>query len=221
MNSNQLETVTEIIVSDVGTPDEWIAPVDFSDSLALSALNSAHSLRAGSKSVVNLIRRYRDHRAAAGADAETDSGPDLIRVIDEAGGPQKFATDVLQNESKLPGTLRVRAEGIYEGLTNLADLDVTTAEQLRDRADESEIRRAWRSVRGFGKLAWEYLLMNAGAKDRTKADVMIRRYLSRILEQDVSVDQATAIVVDVAKSLNVSARELDRAIWIYESPNGA
>lgn len=134
------------------TPSTWSAPVEMRNSLALCALNSAHSLRAGTPSVRRLHRRYRDHRLAAGADPEQNSGSDLLAVIDAAGGPEAFSDDVTRNRSKLPGTKRLRADGIAEALGDLEALGVTTSEHLRERSEEDEVRRAWTRVKGL-KLA--------------------------------------------------------------------
>ena len=217
MSATPVDRVLEAIRHDLGDPETWGAPVEMRNSLALCALNSAHSLRSHSTSVRNLLRRYRSHRAAAGADPEQDSGPNLIRVIDEAGGPEAFARDILANDGKLPGTRRLPAEGIYEALTNLAELDIATTEQLLAAADDSAAERAWRSVTGLGAQSWAYLLMNAGVTSRTKPDVMVRRFLSRALGEEVTPAYATQLMTAAAESLDVDVRDLDRAIWLHES----
>lgn len=217
MSATPVDHVLEAIRRDLDDPETWGAPVEMRNSLALCALNSAHSLRSHSTSVRNLLRRYRSHRIAAGADPEGDSGTDLIRVIDEAGGPEAFARDILDNDGKLPGTRRLPAEGVYEALTKLADQDITTTEQLRAAADDPAAERAWRSVTGLGAQSWAYLLMNAGVTSRTKPDVMVRRFLGRALGEDVSPALATQLMTAAAESLDVEVRDLDRAIWLHES----
>lgn len=85
--------------TELGDPSTWGAPVEMRDSLALCALNSAHSLRAGTPSMRRVLRRYRDHRTAMGADPEKDSGRDLRAVIDAAGGPEGFSDIVIDDHS--------------------------------------------------------------------------------------------------------------------------
>lgn len=220
MTDDMVQRVLASVRSELGDPAAWGAPVEMRDSLALCALNSAHSLRASSVSVRNVLRRYREHRVAAGADPDEDSGPDLVAVIDAAGGPQAFSDDVTLNHSKLPGTNRLRAQGIDEALRHLEALGVTTTAQLRDRAGEDDVRRAWTSVKGLGPLSWQYLLMNTGIGSLTKPDVMIRRFLSRATGESVSVTRATQLLTALAQELNVEVRALDRAIWLHESPSG-
>jgi hypothetical protein len=134
--------------------------------------------------------------------------------MDSAGGPAGFARDILCNESKLPGTNRLRPEGIYEGLSRLAALDtsVTNAEHLRAAAaDEStSAKAAWLSVKGFGVLAWSYLIMNAGVSTETKPDVMVQRYLAR-------VSAMTTRLIPHARGISSSSRprnsELNPGTW--------
>jgi hypothetical protein len=224
-----VDVLVEAITRDVGDPAGWGVPVEFQGSLALCALNSAYSLRATSAAATRLLARYRAFRSSA----DTDSGPDLVKAMDDAGGPAQFSREVLCNESKLPGTTRVRTAGIYEGLSNLAALDVpvTEAADLRTLTPETNApaRRAWVSVSGFGPLAWSYLLMNAGVGSETKPDVMVQRYLTRILNQDTTHDvtqhprlnpeQTRELLALAATKLAVEPRSLDRAIWLHESPS--
>ena len=121
-----LDALLAAIVADLGDPATWQAPVEFRDSLALCALNSAYSLRSRSNSVVRLLDRFRERFP----DANKASGPDLLRAMDATGGPESFAREVLGNKTMLPGTSRQRTVGIYQALQNLAapEVAVTTAE---------------------------------------------------------------------------------------------
>lgn len=216
-----LQRVLTAIAEDLGDPVSWGAPVEFRDSLALCALNSAYSLRATSAAGANVLTRYR----AARPTADTDSGPDLVSAMDEADGPEGFARDVLRNDSKLPGTTRLRTEGLYEALTRLASLDtpVTTSAHLRATVvhGNDTAEKAWLSVKGFGPLSWSYLLMNAGVRTETKPDVMVHRYLARALGtgHTVTPTGARQLLERAAAALAVEPRALDRAIWLHESPS--
>ncbi|MEE2570955.1 hypothetical protein V1638_16385 [Pseudarthrobacter sp. J64] len=154
----ELDLLLKAIAEDLGNPSGWTAPVEFRDSLALCALNSAYSLRASSAAATRVLAGYRMFRPTA----DTDSGTDLMKAMDSAGSPADFARDILHNESKLPGTKRLRPEGIYGGLARLAALNpaVTSTEHLRDAATNgsTSAKTAWLSVVGFGPLAWSYLI---------------------------------------------------------------
>ncbi|MFJ4027624.1 hypothetical protein ACIPWF_10545 [Paenarthrobacter sp. NPDC089989] len=217
----ELDLLLQAIADDLGDHTTWSAPVEFPNSLALCALNSAYSLRGSSAAATNVLARYRAFRSTA----DTDTGPDLMKAIDDAGGPTDFARDILGNESKLPGTKRVRPEGVYEGLSLLAALDapVTSTEHLRAAATDGDTsaKTAWLSVKGFGPLAWSYLIMNAGVGTETKPDVMVRRYLAKVLSNGSTLtpERTRHLLQLAAAKLDVEPRSLDRAIWLHESPS--
>ena len=192
--------------------------MEFLDSLALCALNSTFSLRNKSPAVRAVLARYRTLRPTA----DTDSGPDLLRVMDEAGGPEDFAVNVLGSEKCLPGTRRLCTVGIYEGLENLGAIGVTSAADLREVAGARETKRAWMRVKGIGTMGWSYLIMNAGVSSETKPDVRVESFVSRAVGSEARVGPArtSQAVREAAAVLGVEVRALDRAIWLHESPYG-
>ena len=104
----------------------------------------------------------------------------------------------------------------------LTALSIYSTEDLRRAAidpDElARIRKAWVGVHGLGKASWDYVLMGAGL-DGSKADTMIRRFVTRALQLDkmVSPGRAQAAIKCAAATLQVTERRLDHAIWFYES----
>lgn len=223
MFDDDVARLTKAVQEELGAPEEWGAPVEFPGSLALCALNSVYSLNGRSRTGANVIRRYQQWRRDSGADPGTDSGPELLALMDAAGGARTFAVDVLKTRRPLARSTRLRTEGIYDGLTALEQLSIITAEDLREthgRARE-EARRAWMAVPGLGKRSWFYLLMNAGVEDEAKIDIMLSRYISRILGVPApSHENARELLAAVADQLGVELRSLDRAIWLHESESG-
>lgn len=214
-----VERVLEAIRRDLGAPTTWGAPIEMRESLALCALNSAYSLRATSASVRNVLDHYRQHRRDSGADPDRDSGPELLRAMDAVGGPRPFSLDVLATRAAFPNTGRLRAEAVYEAVSNLAAVGVADTEQLRANAESTEVARAWRTVKGLGPQSWSYLLMNAGVETLAKPDTMVQRFLARATGSPVGPAEAVDLVTEAAALLNVPARSLDRAIWLYETPD--
>ncbi|WP_152916103.1 hypothetical protein [Arthrobacter sp. RIT-PI-e] len=216
-----VDLLVKAITQDFGDPSTWGAPVEFRNSLALCALNSAYSLNGSSAAAKNVIARYRAFRPTA----DTDSGPDLMKAMDDAGGPADFTVNVLRNERPLARSNRLRPEGVYDGLSLLAALDipVETAEDLRTAVAKGNTaaERAWLSVKGFGPLAWSYLIMNAGVTTETKPDVMIQRYLARALGESnkPGFERSRQLLELAATKLSVEPRNLDRIIWQHESPS--
>ena len=166
----------------LGDPESWPHPVGFPDSLALCALNSVYSLRGTSAAGRNVMRRYRAHRQEQGANPDYDDGSDLLEAIDHVGGPERFASEVLRNRTKLSSTGRYKAEGLYEGVHALVQCGVNTAEDLRKATHEGRetLSREWLKTRGLGPASWDYLVMNAEIED-IKVDTMIRRFFERAI----------------------------------------
>lgn len=223
MSEHEVALLVTAVREELGNPEDWAPPVEFRNSLALCALNSVYSLNGHSTAGKNVLRRYRQWRRDHDVIPETDSGPELLALMEEAGGPRAFALDVLDARRPLSRSSRLRTEGIYDGLTALQGLSILTAEDLRETHPEQRevVRRAWIAVPGLGKLSWRYLLMNAGVEDEAKIDVMLNRYIARVLGSPArSHAHARDLLTAVAEQLGVKLRSLDRAIWLHESGPG-
>lgn len=220
VSETEVALLVRAVREELGDPERWRAPVQFPNSLALCALNSVYSLNGRSRAGANVVGRYQQWRRDNGANPETDSGPDLLALMDAAGGPRAFALEVLDARRPLARSPRLRTEGIHDGLRALQALSILTAEGLRRTHDENReaVRRAWMAVPGLGKRSWFYLLMNAGVEDEAKIDVMLSRYIARALGAPArSHAHARELMKAVAEELGVKLRSLDRAIWLHES----
>lgn len=218
--TNDADAVRDSALSLLDEPRTWVEPKGYTDSLALCAIDSVYSLRARYTSVVRVLDRYRAARRAQGADPASDSGPDLTAFIDEVGGPAAFASDVVHNQTKAPGTNILKAATLHEAVRALAAAGCTTTVELRDAGIDTLDRAstAWRGTKGLGQVSWDYFLMNAGI-DGVKADTMVRRFVTLALEADatVGIDRARAAVAGAAETFGVTSRTLDHAIWRYQS----
>lgn len=220
MSEAEIALLVKAVREELGDPEGWGVPVEYPDSLALCALNSVYSLNGRSRAGGNVVRRYQQWRRDSGANPETDSGPELLALMDAAGGPRAFALEVLNARRPLARSPRLRTEGIHDGLRSLQALSILTAEDLRRThgAQREVVRRAWMAVPGLGKRSWFYLLMNAGVEDEAKIDVMLSRYIARALGSPArSHAYARELLNAVAEELGVKLRSLDRAIWLHES----
>lgn len=204
-------------------PKTWPHPVEFPNSLALAALNSVYSLRGSSAAGRNVMQHYKKHRQEAGADPDYDDGTDLLDTITQAGGPEKFAKDVVRNSTKLGNTGRLKPEGLYEGVSTLVECDINTAHDLSQASLEQRdvLARKWQKTKGLGPASWDYLMMNVGIDD-IKVDRMIRRFFERAVgnpSRRPSSQRIKAAFSEVAEQLGTTLRLLDHAIWNYESPH--
>lgn len=208
----------------LGDPETWPQPVEFYDSLALCAINSVYSLNNNSGAGRNVLRRYRDHRRFAGFNPEQDNGSDLLLSIAAAGGPKDFAEDIVDNRSRLGNTGRLKTEGLQEGVQRLVDVGVNTTSDLRQATPErlKKLSKEWQKTRGLGPESWRFLTMNAGL-DNFKVDRMLRRFYERATNStpdETPAHHIRGVYVEAARQLNVPQRNLDYAVWSYESPYG-
>lgn len=63
--------------------------------------------------------------------------------------------------------------------------------------------------------------MNAGITTETKPDVMVQRYLARVLGNgnELTPLRTRQLLQLAAAELKVEPRDLDRAVWRHESPS--
>ncbi|WP_431844074.1 hypothetical protein [Calidifontibacter indicus] len=111
---------------------------------------------------------------------------------------------------------RLKSDAIIAAARALVAAGVRHSHDLA-KPDEQH-RRAYVSVNGLGEVTWSYLLMLLGHSD-VKPDRMIMRYLRRA-GLTVTPEQARTIVVATAGELNISASDLDHAIWRFERSHG-
>ena len=118
----------------------------------------------------------------------------------------------------------LKAEAVRELAGVLIDAHVMVPSDIaaltvKQRAD---LRGRWIAVTGQRSgLSWDYLLMLAGGEG-VKADRMVRRFVADALGRtanEVSQDQAHALVIEAAGRLGVGVSQLDFAMWLYQSGN--
>ena len=210
--------VAEAALRELGAPSQWRTPRGYPDSLALCVIDSVFSLRSRYRSVENALDSYRAVRGALGADADRDGAPQLVDAILRAGGPENASVVLFANQSRAPGTRRLKAAAIMDGAQGLIDTGVRTTADLRRAlgASRADVRSRWLSVPGLGPISWDYLAMLAG-EDGVKADTWVVRHVTRVAGEPVSASRAAEALIGAAEILGVSTKTLDHRIWLYES----
>jgi hypothetical protein len=220
--SENAQAVLDLVEQELGLVETWTEPSGYRSSLAMCVIDAVFGLRSTYSAVVNVLDRYRALRRSQGADPYQDSGPDLLAVIDGAGGPQA-AAETIFNNNVAPGTDVLKSVALTRGVEALKGVGVTTAADLRDASPVTlaAARTAWTRTYGLGPVSWDYLLMLAG-QDGVKADTMVRRFVTRAVgaSQQVSVERARAAVREAAERLGVQQSVLDHRIWRSESGRG-
>lgn len=183
---------------------EW--PGGWPDQIERALLDSVLSLRARyggpQTGVRGALNRWANHRGQSSLD-------DLSAITEVASG--EALAEILDNHQRLSGGA-LKAAGAIDAAQRLQDQGVRHA---GDVTATPELKRAWTGVKGLGEVSWVYFTMLLGTPD-VKADVMIRRFVSRAIGEDATATRARALVQEAAASLGVSPTALDHAVWDYE-----
>jgi len=208
----------------LGSTDSWETP-DGYDSVGLAMIDAIWSIGVRYQSVENVIARYRAERLAGGHDAEADRPQDVRRFIEACGGPEGFALRVRNHQRTSSRNGILKAEAVLHEARILEHESVVVPADLAGASEErlDHLRGRWSAVPGQASgISWRAFCMLVGLAE-VKPDRMIRRYVASALgrsgESAVGVEEARDLVVATAAHLGVSPRELDHAIWSYQSRN--
>jgi hypothetical protein len=206
----------------LGSPASWDTP-DGYDSVGLAMIDAIWSIGVRYQSVQNVIARYRAERLAGGHDAEADRPEDVRRFIEACGGPEGFALRMRNHQRTSSRNGILKAEAVLHEARILEHERVGVPADLAGASEErlNHLRGRWSAVPGQASgISWRAFCMLVGLAE-VKPDRMIRRYVASALgrsgESAVGVEEARDLVMATAAHLDVSPRELDYAIWSYES----
>ena len=206
----------------LGDPDSWDTPGGY-DSVGLAMIDAVWSIGVRYQSVENVIARYRAERLAGGHHAEADRPQDVRRFIEAAGGPEGFALRMRNRQRTSSRNGILKAEAVLREARILEDERVAVPVDLTGAGEErlEHLRARWSTVPGQASgVSWRAFCMLVGLAE-VKPDRMIRRYvataLGRSAETAVGVEEARDLVMATAVHLGISPRELDYAIWSYQS----
>ena len=107
-----------------------------------------------------------------------------------------------------------------EAARRLQAVSVTDTSDLRELADDAEVRHAWTGVHGLGWVTWQYFCSLAGI-DHFKPDVMLMRFAAEALGRYVSPAETDVLLSGAFEELRPSypgltKRALDHTIWLFE-----
>jgi hypothetical protein len=203
-------------------PATWPSPGGYG-SVGLAVIDSVWSIGVRFQSVENVIARYRAERIAAGADPEADGPGDVRRFIESCSGPDGFAERMGNRQRTSTRNGILKAEAVLHEARILEDEGVGVPADLTEAAPErlDRLQHRWSSVTGQGSgVSWRAFSMLVGLPE-VKPDRMIRRFAATALGRRnasvVGVDEARELVMATAARLGVSPRDLDYAIWAYQS----
>ena len=222
LHDDALRAILAAVETLLPSPDRWETPGGYA-SVGLAVIDSVWSIGVRYQSVENVIARYRAERRAGGDDPDADGPGDVRRFIEACGGAEAFAERVgnRQRTSTTNGILK--AEAVLHEARILEDEGVELPADLAGAGQErlDDLQRRWSTVPGQGSgVSWRAFAMLVGLPE-VKPDRMIRRFVAAALGRPgataVGVDEARGLVLAAAARLGVSPRELDYAIWAYQS----
>jgi hypothetical protein len=193
--------------------------------LALCIIDSIYSTGARYSSVVNVVRRYRDHRTQRGGTPDMDGTDELAANIAELGGPDAWASRIgNRRPTSTTAGAPLKAETIATLTTLLPRHGVRTTADLRRAAVDADalktVERAWRATPGQRSgITWDYALMLAQIPG-VKADRMLIRYVARAIgvrPEGLPPQRAAEMINRVAEMKTWEVIHLDHAIWRFES----
>jgi len=174
--------------------------------------------------VNNVVRRYSTWvEETHGTSAQLRTASQLLSDISLAGGPKRFATEVVRNSQRTSsrnGVLKV--EAVEAACSALGRLGIDTPKDLRERWTEPEVKKTWLAIKGQRSgISWRYLLMNVRLED-VKPDRMIVRFVAEATGgPELSAEESRSAILAAfsilaERSQGLTLRGLDHAIWRYQ-----
>ena len=189
-------------------------------SLSVCLLDCVYSLRAQYYTMtLPVVERYANRFMNGELYAPGDTISMLIERFDLAGGPRRFADQVLLNHQKLGGKSQIPKEQIcYQLAMYLRYLHIETIEDFQSFESQELLEIVIRAVKGIGDAGVNYLFMLAGDKARCKPDVHIHRCIQDACGEDISNEECQELFTDTVSLLNeqfprLTVRGLDEIIW--------
>lgn len=167
--------------------------------------------------VLSLNRKY-DGFVVPRLDAFVNENPkvrkvrDLAKLIASYPTPHAFVQQELNyNYEDRANTLHSVVEfvcKIVEEMPNVPEEDVLKQWAIQAKPEDYQTL----NIKGFGIAGFQYLRMLFGA-DTTKPDVHIIRFVSKILDRNVSAIEALHLLETSSERLGLSVRDVDTYIW--------
>lgn len=186
-------------------------------SLAVCIIDCVYSLRAQYESTTKkVVARYADAYMEGDVNSSKDQLNDLIKHIEEVGGSEAFAKDVLQNQQKSGGVLK--SEVCLNLARYLQYLHINTMEDFKSFECPELLEIVIRAVKGIGDAGTNYLFMLAGDPNRCKPDTHIHHCVRDACGIDLSNEDIQSLFKDAVTTLSaeyptLTVSMLDGIIW--------
>ena len=186
-------------------------------SLAVCIIDCVYSLRAQYESTTKqVVERYADKYMKGDVNSSKNQLKDLIKHIEESGGTEAFAKDVLQNLQKSGGVLK--SEVCLNLARYLQYLHINTMDDFKNFECPELLEIVIRAVKGVGDAGTNYLFMLAGDPNRCKPDTHIHQCVRDACGVDLSNEDIQSLFKDAVTTLSaeypaLTVSMLDGIIW--------
>ena len=193
-------------------------------SLSVCIIDCVYSLRAKYyNTTVPVVDRYAKKYMNGDKRAVGDNTSDLIRHIQDAGGPDLFASEILKNNQKSGNVLK--AEVCLKLAQYLQILHIETIDDFRRFQGPELLETVIRSVKGIGDAGANYMFMLAGDPDRCKPDVHVHHCIRDACGEDISNDDCQRLFTEAVCELRkdypeLTVAKLDGIIWQKKEGSG-
>jgi hypothetical protein len=209
--------------------------------LSLCVLDSTFSINARYDAIVApLVHRYAEWAGLsstifrgeelAGQVSPRNDEQTLSAFLESTSGmtDEDFAREVLRNRNrtssrngilKSEASRRIAQTFVDEQVETLADVSALLADLDRVKAVEAKLARIPGS--GTQGIRTGYIWMTAGDDSHVKPDRHILRWLREILQRNVTVLEARALLTDSAQDLGLTPWAVDHAIWKHMARRGS
>ena len=186
-------------------------------SISVCILDCVFSLQTKYAAAKNVVKRYADLYLNGDENASGDGISDLIRRINEAGGPETFSEKAYLKNRQLSGGVRKTAICLQLA-KYLQYLKIESLEDFKSFDCPELLEIVIRSVKGMGDAGTNYLFMLAGDQNRCKPDVHIHHCIELACKKRLNNEECQILF---RKSVNILKRDypnltvamLDGIIW--------
>ena len=186
-------------------------------SLSVCIIDCVYSLRARyKKTTLPVVERYAAKYMNGDRLGSGDKVTDLIKHIEDEGGPEAFAKNILKNNQKSGHILK--AEVCLQLAKYFSYLKIETIDDFRNYEHSDFLEVVIRSVKGIGYAGTNYLFMLAGDPNRCKPDTHIHHFVHEACGEDLSDEDCQKLFSEAVKDLkkdypNLTVAKLDGIIW--------
>lgn len=187
-------------------------------NLPLCVIDAVFSIGVRYKIVQNVIEGYRQHYAP-----ENQTIPKLIEAYDLYGmeGMAKNVYGSTHRTSTKNGILK--SEAVLRFATALANHKAHTNNDALNLIGNNDFENTIRCIPGQSSgISLSYFYMLVGAKNVIKPDRQITRFVYKVINQNLSVEQCQQLFIETCDILrkdypDLTARALDHVIWEHMS----